>query len=124
MAEAVGAVGSASNIRSDYLNLLVAQLKNQNPLEPMDNNEMASQLAQLSQLEQLENMNGSFAEVLQGQQASLASSWIGKEVGFLPSGTTEALRGRVESVAKVDGSVLLNVGNYAVDLDEIAWIGQ
>ena len=59
MVDAVSA--SASQIRTDYLNLLITQLRNQNPLEPMDNNEMAAQLAQFSPLEQMENMSGSLA---------------------------------------------------------------
>ncbi len=44
------AVTSSSKIQTDYMKLLVTQLQNQNPLEPLDNNEMASQLAQFSQL--------------------------------------------------------------------------
>jgi len=56
---------SASSIQADYMKLLVTQLQNQNPLEPLDNNEMASQLAQFSQLQQLESMNSNFESFLQ-----------------------------------------------------------
>jgi len=45
--------------KSDFLNLLVTQLQNQNPLEPMQDQEFIAQLAQFSQLEQLENMSRS-----------------------------------------------------------------
>ena len=57
-------INSATTIQADYLEVLIAQLQNQNPLEPMDNTEMASQLAQFSQLQQLESMNSNFAKVL------------------------------------------------------------
>ena len=53
---------SSSNLQMDYMTLLVAQMKNQNPLEPLDNNEMASQLAQFSQLQQLEEMNSNLSQ--------------------------------------------------------------
>jgi flagellar basal-body rod modification protein FlgD len=43
--------------KNDFLNLLVTQLQNQNPLEPMQDQEFISQLAQFSQLEQLSNMS-------------------------------------------------------------------
>ncbi len=73
---------SASNIQMDYMKVLIAQLQNQNPLEPMNNNEMASQLAQFSQLQQLESMNSNFAQILAITNRSYANSLIGKEVTF------------------------------------------
>lgn len=74
---------SSTNIQMDYMKVLVAQLQNQNPLEPLNNNEMASQLAQFSQLQQLESMNSNFAEVLAITNRSYANSLIGKEITFL-----------------------------------------
>ena len=79
---ATSSVTSASNIQMDYMKLLVTQLQNQNPLEPLDNNEMASQLAQFSQLAQLESMGSSFAEVLATTNRSYANSLLGKTITF------------------------------------------
>ncbi|MHC4543195.1 MAG: flagellar hook assembly protein FlgD [Planctomycetota bacterium] len=73
---------SATNIQMDYMKVLITQLQHQNPLEPLDNNEMASQLAQFSQLQQLESMNSNFAKVLAITNRSYANSLIGKEVTF------------------------------------------
>jgi flagellar basal-body rod modification protein FlgD len=52
-AEAVETAGKAIVNKDDFLKLLVAQIKNQNPLNPADGIEFLSQLAQFSQLEQL-----------------------------------------------------------------------
>jgi len=76
------AITTATSIQMDYMKLLIAQLQYQNPLEPLDNNEMASQLAQFSQLQQLESMNASFAEVLATTNRSYANSLLGKNVTF------------------------------------------
>ena len=47
-----------ANIGKDtFLQLLVTQIKNQNPLEPMDDKEFLSQMAQFSSLEQMQNLN-------------------------------------------------------------------
>jgi flagellar basal-body rod modification protein FlgD len=78
---------SANNIQMDYMKVLVAQLQNQNPLEPLNNNEMASQLAQFSQLQQLESMNSNFAQILAITNRSYANSLIGKEVTFFTQDT-------------------------------------
>jgi len=66
----------------DFMKVLITQLQNQNPLEPLDNNEMASQLALFSQLQQLESMNSNFAEVLAVTNRSYANSLMGKKVTF------------------------------------------
>ena len=114
---------TASDIQMDYMKLLVTQLQNQNPLEPMDNNEMASQLAQFSQLQQLETMNSSFVKVLAAAEHSYANSLIGKDVSFV--GTTETggadiFTGRVEQVYNdVDDQILLVVGDYTFVLEEL-----
>ena len=117
-------VQSASDIQMDYMKLLVAQLQNQNPLEPLDNNEMASQLAQFSQLEQLESLNSSFQEVLTNTQLSYASSLIGKQVAFLNPADGTPVVGTVELVEINDEQVLLKVGEYFVGLWDILAVGN
>ncbi|GIZ13823.1 flagellar hook assembly protein FlgD [Pseudomonas sp. NCCP-436] len=69
--------------KSEFLNLLVAQLNNQNPLEPQGNGEFIAQLAQFSQLEGIENLNNSMGALLstyQSSQALQASSLVGRKV--------------------------------------------
>jgi flagellar basal-body rod modification protein FlgD len=82
-------ITTASEIQMDYMKLLVEQLKNQNPLEPLDSNDMASQLTQFSQLQQLEEanttlgaLNSSFERILAATNRNYANSLIGKTVTF------------------------------------------
>lgn len=119
----ISATSTASNIQMDYMKLLITQLQNQNPLEPLDNNEMASQLAQFSQLQQLESMNESFAKVLATTELTYANSLLGKEVTFMPeteTGTTDITSGIVEQVYNnVDGEIFLRVGNLTLGLKDV-----
>jgi flagellar basal-body rod modification protein FlgD len=121
--DSVSAVPSASKIQMDYMKLLVTQLRNQNPLEPLDNNEMAAQLAQFSQLAQLESMNSSFAGVLATLQRSYADSLIGKDVEFIvetEAGDQQIMSGTVERVySNVDGEIFLTVGSYTLGLEDV-----
>jgi flagellar basal-body rod modification protein FlgD len=107
----------------DYMKLLVTELQNQNPLEPLDNKEMASQLAQFSQLQQLEGMSSSFAKVLTTVERDYASSLIGKTVSFVAqtdTGTGTVQSGTVEQVYnEVDGEIVLVVGDYIVGLEGV-----
>jgi len=105
---AVSGIGTASDLQMDYMKLLITQLQNQNPLEPLNNNEMASQLAQFSQLQQLESMNASFAEALAVAERNLtlansgyANSLFSKKVTFYSeesTGELERMMGVVDSV--------------------------
>jgi len=93
--------------QSDFLNLLVAQLKYQDPLNPSDPTEFTSQLAQYSQLEQLFNLNDSMTSLATAQNNSerLSSlSLIGQEVVVEGSDFTLGEE-EVQIGYKVDGTV-------------------
>jgi len=117
------AINSASDIQMNYMKLLITQLQNQNPLEPMDNNDMASQLAQFSQLQQLETMNSSFADVLSATERNYANSIIGREISFASeneAGTQEITSGIVEEVINnIDGKTVLVAGNNTITLEDV-----
>lgn len=73
--------------KDDFLKLLISQLQNQNPLEPMNDQEYIAQMAQFSSLEQLQNMNSSLSQNMQYNMLlsqtinnTMATSLIGKEI--------------------------------------------
>ena len=119
----VSEITSASNIQMDYMNLLITQLQNQNPLEPLDNNEMAAQLAQFSQLQQLESMNTSFADVLATTELTYANSLLGREIEFMApneTDTSDTTSGVVDHVYNnIDGEILLGVGTHTLALKDV-----
>ena len=113
---------SANDIQTDYMKLLVTQLQNQNPLEPMDNNQMASQLAQLSQLGQIEQLNSKFSDVLATSQKSYACSLVGKQVSFAitdDSGNSQLSSGTVAGVITQGSDIKLQVGDYTIGLSDV-----
>ncbi len=72
----------ADELQKQFLNILLTQLENQNPLDPMDTKEFTGQLAQFSALEQQINTNTKLDTLLSSVQNSTASSaftYIGKE---------------------------------------------
>ena len=80
---------SSSDLQSSFLTLLVAQLKNQDPTNPLQNNELTSQLAQISSLSGIEKLNttlGSISGQIDSSQSLQASSLVGHGV-MIPGST-------------------------------------
>lgn len=74
---------SAQELQNSFLNMLTTQLKNQDPLKPMDNAQMTSQLAQISSLEGIQGLNTTLTKLLSSyntSQALQASGAIGSQV--------------------------------------------
>ena len=75
--------------KDDFLNMLIAQLQHQDPLNPADSTEFTAQLAQFSSLEQLSNIHVSLENMEQFQASlthSQAVSYIGKEIAATGNG--------------------------------------
>ena len=96
--DAVGAAGtkssgSLSKLNSDFdmfLTLLTTQLRNQDPLDPMDNAEMTNQLVQFANVEQQIAQNTNLEQMimlLNAQSAASAVGYIGKDIQFTDSTT-------------------------------------
>jgi flagellar basal-body rod modification protein FlgD len=66
---------------STFLKLLVAQLKNQDPLSPTDSTQFLGQLAQFSSLEQLTNINQNVGTLVNDKTAAAASGTPGSTSG-------------------------------------------
>ncbi|OTA17382.1 flagellar basal body rod modification protein [Xenorhabdus vietnamensis] len=77
---------SSEDIKDNFLNLLIAQLKNQDPTNPMQNNEITAQIAQISTVEGIEKLNktlGTIVGQMDNNQAMQTTSLIGHHVMIL-----------------------------------------
>jgi flagellar basal-body rod modification protein FlgD len=100
------ASASAATIPNSFLTLLVTQLQNQDPLNPMDNSQLTSQLAQISTVNGIQQMNttmqGLATSFSTGQQLQ-ATSMIGHQV--LTSGNSVTMNGGpVTAGVQLDGA--------------------
>ena len=96
--------GSSSLGKDSFLQLLVTQMQNQNPLDPQDNSEFVAQLAQFSSLETMQNLStsvDSISTMYQSSQALQASSLVGRSV------TVDAGSTYVDTSKAMTGSVVL-----------------
>lgn len=123
MVNALAAAGSAAGLasaearasvsREQFLQLLVSELSNQNPLDPMDNSQFLQQLVGLQSLEQTASLTDTLRTFERFMQMSSASGLIGRSiVGFTTSG--KSIEGVVSSVRMEEGKILLQVGGDQV----------
>ncbi len=94
--------GASSTLNQDaFLMLMLEQLKHQDPLNPMSNQEFLSQQAQFTQLNEIQDMNKNMSI---NNQIMQASSLIGKEVSIIdPNDSSKTIKGVVDS-ANFSGS--------------------
>lgn len=124
------AQNTGSSLDKDaFLQLLVTEMKYQDPLNPSTNTEYMSQLAQFSQLEAMNNLSDSYAN-------SSAFGLVGKYVIMNvadSNGNITQKSGLVDYVTVKNGDAMLNIdGNYypyedldsVVDADYLAWLMQ
>lgn len=102
--------------KDDFLKLLITQLSNQDPTNPMENTEFIAQMAQFSSLEQMTNMNESFGRMASMINSSQAATTIGKTVEIDAGDTTT--RGVVEATTMGQNPQVLVNGMY-YDLNKI-----
>jgi len=88
-----------------FLQLLIAEMKNQDPTNPTDTSQYMSQFAQLSSVEQAMQTNSKLDALLSSQSLSQANGLIGKTVSFTDA-TGATFSGKVVSISiNNDGSI-------------------
>ena len=108
--------------KDDFLLLLTEQLKNQDPMNPMENMEFISQMSSFSSLEQMLNMNENLENFVQNfktNQKTDAMRFLGTTVTATKETLEEPVTGVVEMVGFEGGTPYLKVGDYSFTIDEV-----
>jgi flagellar basal-body rod modification protein FlgD len=105
-----------------FMQLLVTQLRNQDPSSPMDTNEMLAQTTQLASMEQLTTLTGLTEENFSLNMRAAASALLGQSVDYRDAeGNT--VSGIVSSVTFSAKVPVVNVNGVAIRLDELLGAG-
>lgn len=107
--------GNSSLDKDAFLQLLVAQMKYQDPLEPTSNTEYISQFATFSELEQMQNMSATL-------ELSRASSLVGQTVLMKitdSTGRQTTVQGNVDYVVYENNKAYLSIGGELYSMDNL-----
>jgi flagellar basal-body rod modification protein FlgD len=108
-----------------FLNLMIAELQNQDPLNPMDNAAMIEQIGQLRSITSTDKLINTLDTVTMGQNLTTAGAMIGKKVHALTDDAQEITgvidRVSVETGGKdnSDRTLKLHIGDTSIDLKNI-----
>lgn len=97
--------------QEQFLQLLVAQMQYQDPLEPTSNTEWVAQMATFSMVESLNNMQQAFDK-------QSANALVGKFV-LINDGDNGFVKGKVDYITKQDGKTKLSVNDKLYDIDKL-----
>ncbi len=107
--------------KNDFLNLLVTQLRYQDPLNPTDDKEFIAQMAQFSSLEQMQNMSSTLTN-------SQAFSMIGKRVtATITDSSNSELKtvvGEVSTVKVSNGKTYVVINGQDIEADKVTQVDQ
>ncbi|HWA61557.1 MAG TPA: flagellar hook capping FlgD N-terminal domain-containing protein [Caulobacteraceae bacterium] len=115
-------LASVADNYQTFLSLLTTQLKNQDPLSPLDTNQFTQQLTQMTGVEQ-QLLGNQLLQTLVNEQAGMsqAANLIGKVI-TAPGSGSQPISGVVSAVQQVNGATLLTVGSDQVPLSSVTQI--
>ncbi|MCI9150261.1 MAG: flagellar hook capping protein [Lachnospiraceae bacterium] len=99
-----------------FLQLLVAQMKYQDPLQPTSNTEYISQLATFSSLEEMQNLNATMRD---SQAASLVGKQVIMRVVSETTGTTNRVTGNVDYIMRENGKTYLSINGDLYNIEDL-----
>ncbi len=106
-----------------FMGLLLAQMRNQSPLDPMNDSEMISQMTQLNSLKELQRISAALTELTQSNRFLSATNLIGKIVGYQNT-ANESVTGQVSSVYMKGSDIVLTVGKEDILLSAVSEVSE
>lgn len=112
-------IGFSGMTSEDFMKLLVTQLQNQDPSNPMDSDQLLNQVSQMRSLQANLELESALKGLTLSQQLSSASDLIGKTVTAVTGDQNVEVTGAVESVLVKDGKTLLRVDGQNIPMDDV-----
>ena len=106
---------------SDFIKMMVAELSNQDPMNPMSNTEMLQQISQMRSVTSNDRLTAGIESLTAGQALSTASSLIGKTVTGVNT-LNQSVTGKVEKVTIENGEAKLYVGFSIISVGNVTAI--
>ncbi len=110
-----------------FMQLLITEMQNQDPMNPMDNSQMIEQISQIREIGATNSLTDSLTSLTSNQQLVTASSLIGKSISGLSeqgdvTGVVDRVTVEVDENDQNSRTVKVHVGETTIDIDNIRQI--
>jgi flagellar basal-body rod modification protein FlgD len=116
-----GATGFAALTSQDFLKMLITELKNQDPTQPVSNSELLQQLSQMQALQSNVELNSTLSTFSNNQQITSGASFLGKVVTGT-DGNNNPVNGVADSVFLHNGTLMIGVGSSSLSVANVTGV--
>ena len=113
---------TGAELQDQFLTLLVTQLQNQDPINPVKQENFIAQLAQFSTVEGIEQLNVQVADVLYSQQVLNGFNLVDRNVTYFIPGESEPKTGHVSEVFIDGGRINVVVDGNTVPINQVTGV--
>jgi flagellar basal-body rod modification protein FlgD len=113
--------GFAALTSQDFMTMLLAELKNQDPTQPVSNADLLQQLSQMESLQSNVELNSTLSGFSSNQQMAAGASFLGKVVTGTDS-NKQSVSGVADSVTLQNGTLMIGIGSSAVSINDVTGV--
>jgi len=113
--------GFAALTSQDFMTMLLAELKNQDPTQPVSNADLLSQLSQMQSLQSNVELKSTLSGLASDQQMSAGASFLGKVVTGTDA-NKQPVSGIASSVTLQNGTLMIGIGSSSVSIDNVTGV--
>lgn len=116
-----GASGFAALTANDFMTMLITELQNQDPTQPVSNSDLLQQLSQMQALQSNVELNTTLKDFASNQQISSGAAFLGKVVSGNDS-NQNPVTGIADSVFLQNGTLTIGVGSSSIPINNITGV--
>jgi flagellar basal-body rod modification protein FlgD len=113
--------GFAALTSQDFMTMLLAELKNQDPTQPVSNADLLSQLSQMQSLQSNVELNSTLSGFSSNQQMAAGASFLGKVVTGTDA-NKQQVSGVADSVTLQNGTLMIGIGSSSVSINNVTGV--
>ncbi len=110
---------TAQTTRDQFMHLLVTQLRYQDPLDPVKQENFLQQLAQFATLEGIEHLNANFEDMLRLEELTQGAALVGKSVIYQSDESSNEAVGVVDSIRVENDRLMVIVDQERIPIEQV-----